>query len=56
MVQLLRFVAVYSFFDAMVVVFSATIRGAGDTRFIMWVSLISSAFLVIIPNYLSCVV
>ena len=31
--DLLRFVAFYSFFDAMFVVFNSAIRGAGDTRF-----------------------
>ena len=53
---LLLFVALFSFFDSLNVIFCSAIRGAGDTRFIMWVSLISSAFLVIIPTYLSCVV
>lgn len=37
---LLRFVAAYCLFDAMCVVFTGTLRGAGDTRFIMIVSLI----------------
>ena len=32
-VVLLRYVALFAFFDAMVVVFSCAIRGAGDTRF-----------------------
>ena len=36
-VMLLRFVALYSFFDAMVVVFGSAIRGAGDSRFsLLW--------------------
>lgn len=33
---LLKFVGFYSFFDVVAVVFSAALRGAGDTRFIMW--------------------
>ena len=36
-VVLLRFVAVYCLFDAMNVVFSGALKGAGDTRFIMLV-------------------
>jgi multidrug resistance protein, MATE family len=32
---LLRFVAVYSLFDAMSVVFASAIKGAGDTRFVL---------------------
>ena len=35
-VILLRFVAVFCFFDALNLVFSASIKGAGATRFIMW--------------------
>lgn len=35
-ITLLRFVGFYSFFDVLTVVFSAALRGAGDTRFIMW--------------------
>jgi MATE family multidrug resistance protein len=34
-VVLLRFVAVYSLFDAMNITFVSTLKGAGDTRFIM---------------------
>ena len=37
---LLRFVAAYCLFDAMCVVFTGTLKGAGDTRFIMIVSLL----------------
>ena len=39
-VILLRFVAAYCLFDAMCVVFTGTLKGAGDTRFIMIVSLL----------------
>jgi MATE family multidrug resistance protein len=39
-VILLRFVAAYCLFDAMNVVFSGALKGAGDTRFIMLVSLL----------------
>jgi multidrug resistance protein, MATE family len=39
-VILLRFVAAYCLFDASCVVFAGALRGAGDTRFIMVVSLL----------------
>ncbi len=41
-VILLRFVAVYCFFDAVNLTFVATIKGAGDTRFILLTNLIIS--------------
>ncbi len=37
---LLRFVAAYCLFDALCVVFTGTLKGAGDTRFIMIASLL----------------
>lgn len=52
-VQLLRFVAVYSFFDAMVVVFSSTIRGAGDTRFAMLFSFSMGLLTLVLPTALA---
>ena len=36
-VILLRFVTAYIFFDAQYTIYSGTLKGAGDTRFIMWV-------------------
>lgn len=41
-VILLRFVAIYCIFDAMNLVFSGALRGAGDTRFILIVGLLMS--------------
>lgn len=37
-VVLLRFVALYSFFDAMAVIFGSAVRGAGDVRFSLWLT------------------
>ena len=37
-VVLLRFVALYLFFDSCAVIFVSTLRGAGDTIFIAWVT------------------
>jgi MATE family multidrug resistance protein len=55
-VILLRFVALYSLFDAMNIIFSSALKGAGDTRFIMlMVGVMSSCFLVI-PSYLAIVI
>ncbi len=53
---LLRFVAVYSVFDTMNIVFCSAIKGAGDTRYVMLITVILSVFLFIIPVYLTVVV
>jgi len=41
-VVLLRFVAAYCLFDALNLVFASALKGAGDTRFILWTSLLVS--------------
>jgi MATE family multidrug resistance protein len=50
---LLRFVAVYSIFDALNIIFAAAIKGAGDTRFVMIVNIILSWTIMLIPSYLA---
>ena len=53
---LLRFVAVYCVFDGLYIVFSAGIKGAGDTRFVM-VTVAGLAWLImVVPTYIACVV
>ena len=52
-VELLRFVAVYCFFDAMVIVFSFAIRGAGDTRFALLFSCIVAWTVMVLPTWVS---
>ncbi len=52
-VGLLRFVAFYSFFDAMFVVFNAAIRGAGDTRFALFFSVSMGVLLLVLPTYIA---
>lgn len=52
-VKLLRFVAVFCFFDAMNLVYSGAIKGAGDTRFIMWTIAALSVGMMIIPIYVA---
>ncbi|QDT39605.1 MATE family efflux transporter [Stratiformator vulcanicus] len=48
-IVLLRYVAVFLTFDAMSVVFSGAIRGAGDTRFAMAWSLVTCWSLMVLP-------
>lgn len=52
-VVLLRFVAVYSLFDAMAVIFGAAIRGAGDTRFALIFSAATGWLLLLVPTYVA---
>ncbi len=50
---LLRFVAAYSLFDTMNIVFASAIKGAGDTRFVMWMSVALSWLILIVPTYVA---
>jgi MATE family multidrug resistance protein len=50
-IGLLRFVAFYSFFDSMFVVFNSAIRGAGDTRFALGFSFSMGLLLLVLPTY-----
>ncbi len=52
-VGLLQLVAVYSFFDALAIVFSSAIRGAGDTRFAMVFSFSLGLILLVLPTYVA---
>ncbi len=52
-VILMRFLAVFCFFDALNLVFSGAIKGAGDTRFIMWTIAALSLGVMIAPLYLA---
>jgi len=54
-VVLLRFVAVYSLFDTMNIVFASAIKGAGDTRFVMLMILVLSVGVLIVPTYVALV-
>ncbi|MCC6494145.1 MAG: MATE family efflux transporter [Pirellulales bacterium] len=44
-VELMRFVAAYNLFDAAVIIFVSVLRGAGDTRFVMLVSMCMASLL-----------
>ena len=52
-VVLLRYVAVYAFFDAIIIVFSSAIRGAGDTRFGLWLTLVAAWLVMVLPTWLA---
>jgi MATE family multidrug resistance protein len=49
---LLRFVSAYIFFDALYMVCIGVLKGAGDTRFIMWSIGILSLAVMILPLYI----
>ena len=55
-IVLLRFVAVYSVFDTMNIVFCSAIKGAGDTRYVMLITVILSVFVFVVPVYLAVVI
>jgi len=48
---LLRFVAVYTVFDAWALTYAGSLKGAGDTRFIMWALAAASTGMIILPLY-----
>jgi MATE family multidrug resistance protein len=50
---LMRFVAVFCFFDALNLIFSSAIKGAGDTKFIMWTIAVLSLGVMIAPVYVA---
>jgi MATE family multidrug resistance protein len=54
-VVLLRFVAIYSLFDAMNIIFASAIKGAGDTRYVMRMIVVLSSTLLVIPSYIALV-
>jgi MATE family multidrug resistance protein len=50
--HLLWIVAIYMFLDVFYMSFTGALRGAGDTRFIMWAIGIASLFVAILPVYI----
>ncbi len=55
-VILLRFIAVYSIFDTMNIIFASAIKGAGDTRFVMFMIVAISSLVLVIPSYIAIVI
>jgi MATE family multidrug resistance protein len=52
---LLRFVVAYLLFDALYMIYTGALKGAGDTGFIMWTVLVLSIFTMILPIYIGIV-
>ena len=52
-VILLRFVAIYTLFDALNIIFSSAIKGAGDTRFVMWMICCLSVGILVVPCFVA---
>ncbi len=52
-IPLMRFVALYCFFDALNLIFSGALKGAGDTRFIMWTIGMLALGVMMIPVYVA---
>jgi MATE family multidrug resistance protein len=51
--MLLYFVSFYCIFDTGNIIFSAALKGAGDTRFVMYVSLVLNWLIMVIPSWLA---
>jgi MATE family multidrug resistance protein len=49
---LLYFVAAYCLFDTLTIVFSSTLKGAGDTRFVMIISLSMGWGVMFLPSWI----
>jgi MATE family multidrug resistance protein len=52
---LLRFVALYSIFDTIAIIFSNAIKGAGDTRFVMVSGVVLSFGVLVIPTFIAII-
>lgn len=55
-VILLRFIAIYVLFDALSITFSSGLKGAGDTRFVMYMIIVFSTLGLTLPIYLTMAV
>jgi MATE family multidrug resistance protein len=50
-VLLLRYVALYSLIDGISIVYFGALKGAGDTRFVMWTMFVASIGVLILPAW-----
>lgn len=50
---MLRFVAAYSILDALMLMYSGALKGAGDTRFVMWSIGACSMLIMVLPLYVA---
>ena len=55
-VNLIKLVAFYSLMDALAVIYSGALKGAGDTRFIGFMTVLLSIFVMIVPVYVAVLV
>ena len=55
-IKMLRFVAVYTVFDTLNIIFASALKGAGDTKFVMIMIICLSVLGLTIPSYLALVV
>ena len=53
---MLRFVAVYTVFDTLNIVFASALKGAGDTRFVMLMIVVLSILGLAVPTYIAVAV
>ena len=53
-IVILRFVAIYCSFDTMNVIFAGALKGAGDTRFVMFTTLSLGFVIMVFPTWLAC--
>lgn len=51
-VVIMRFMAVYTLFDAMNILFGSALKGAGDTRYVMIQNIVLSVVVLVIPSYI----
>ncbi len=51
-IKLLAFVAFYCLFDGGNIIFSAALKGAGDTRFVMYITIILGWLFMVVPTWL----
>lgn len=53
---LLKFLAIFSIFDTLNIIFAFAIKGAGDTKYVMYRLGFVSLFVLVIPTYLAIIV
>jgi len=53
---LLRYVAFYSIFDSLNIIFGSALKGSGDTKFIMKIIILCSILFLILPSYIFIIV
>ncbi len=55
-IVLLRFMSFYCLFDAMNIIFAGALRGAGDTRFVLFITVGLGWLLMVIPIFIFCTI